>query len=77
MQGEAVPVYREHHLHPFGKDVATIYTNYTNFVAGQPNASAFDIPNWKYCEEGTDAQCPDGATKLDKLRPMLTVVEEP
>ncbi len=47
LQNESVPVYRDHHLHPFGKDVAHIYTNYTNFVAGQPDPSAFDIPNLK------------------------------
>ena len=55
--GKAVPVFRDHHLHPFGKDFAHIYTNYTNFVAAPPDESFFDIPNLKYCERGDDSQC--------------------
>ena len=57
---ESVPVYRHHNLHPFEKHLGDIYTNYTKFVAGPPDAAMFDIPNQKYCERGDDQQCPDG-----------------
>jgi len=57
---ESVPVYRHHDLHPFEKHLGDIYTNYTKFVAGPPDAAMFDIPNLKYCERGDDSQCPDG-----------------
>ena len=63
----SAPVYRDHHLHPFGQEFGHMYTNYTTFVAGAPDTSMFDIPNLKYCQRGDDAQCGSSSNRFTRL----------
>jgi hypothetical protein len=62
----AVPVWMHRQLHKPMK-AGTIDTNYSGFVAGAPEASAFAVPGIETCEEGTDAQC-STARALAQLR---------
>lgn len=52
-----VPVYQHRDVHPFQKEEGYIDTNFTSFVIGTPDPSAFDIPGIAKCLEGEDAQC--------------------
>ena len=65
-KSKAVPVYRDHHFHPFGKDVGHIYSNYTNFVAGAPDKAMFDIPGLDKCTYGGPQQCGDSELEAAK-----------
>lgn len=52
---------------PFGKWIGNITTHYDGFSTAEPDASLFAVPNMKYCQKGSDAQCGD----IDTLRGLL------
>ena len=44
-------------FHPFGKEVATITSDYTGFSTDTPPEEYFTVQNVKYCQPGDDDQC--------------------
>ena len=56
VHGEAVPVWMHRELHK-PMPVGAIDVNYSNFKAGQPDPSAFDVPGINTCTRGDDSQC--------------------
>jgi hypothetical protein len=63
---QPIPVQEVDQLTPFGQNLGTMTSTWTNYAAGEPNPALFDIAGIKGCPESN--QCGDDTHQLQRLR---------
>ena len=60
----AEPISMHRDVHPFGKELGTIDTYFSQWSPTPPDSSVFDVPGIDQCAEGQGAQCQNALLKF-------------